>query len=300
MKPAFEIDPELRGLEELVADPRSSLRLVPKKPLRYWIDSNEAVRPREISATKLKRHLIEAHREELALLLQTASLISYWKAPVLTIWPPDENGKPYDPLALEPGWRLQVRRLDSTGGLNHPLLLLGGSDQGIEAGSAYELARASLMLVPSDKTRCYLGLATPWTKPRLSLFIFERVLARTQSDSPRPAILTCVGRALCALRLFDSARDAYRAVGEGFLPSLVNAFNLSCFLGDVQGAVSDLKRTRAALGTGTEGLRENVSLLCAWAKEQPISLRATAQRTADDVDHLMPLELSSLAAAYAS
>jgi hypothetical protein len=110
MKESPEIAPEIRGLlEELVADPRSSMRLVPKRALGSWFDSGETARAREISGTKLERHLIDAHREELAQLLCDAAMISYWKAPIASPLPIGPDGKPHNPASREPHWSLKVR-----------------------------------------------------------------------------------------------------------------------------------------------------------------------------------------------
>src|SRR5262245_40199519 len=109
MNDAPEIAPEIRGLlEELVADPRSSMRLVPHRPLHYWFDSDETIRQREISGTKLERHLLEAHRHELAQLLFEASRIAYWKAPIRCLRQLGPDGRPVPNATAERLWRARA------------------------------------------------------------------------------------------------------------------------------------------------------------------------------------------------
>ena len=85
MKDVPDIAPEIRGLlEEIVADPRSAMRLAPRRALRTWFDTDEMVRASDVVRTSAERHLVEVHREELAALLCEAACISYWKAPVLS------------------------------------------------------------------------------------------------------------------------------------------------------------------------------------------------------------------------
>jgi hypothetical protein len=60
MKSVPEIAPEIRSLlEEIVADPRSAIRLVPQRALRTWFDSSETVRASDIVRTNAERHLVE-------------------------------------------------------------------------------------------------------------------------------------------------------------------------------------------------------------------------------------------------
>src|SRR5262245_49199710 len=111
MKDAPEIAPEIRGLlEEIVADPRSAIRLVPRRALRTWFDTGATVRTSDVVRTSAERHLVEMYREELAALLCEAAWISYWKAPVLSSRPTGVDGKLYNPTEREPDWRRRARR----------------------------------------------------------------------------------------------------------------------------------------------------------------------------------------------
>jgi hypothetical protein len=281
MKPAFEIDPELRGLlEELVADPRSSLRLVPKKPLRYWIDSNEAVRPREISATKLERHLIEAHREELALLLQTASLISYWKAPVLALRPIDDQGEPYDPSTTENTWRSRARvsAPDAEGTAKE---VLAQCLEGIRPNQGVALAQASLALSPNNKTRWYLALAVPWSKPQVAIRILARLRSEYCSNVPLHKTLDSLAARSCVIGCLAEAREIYResSYASNLAFGACYAFNLSCFMDDAAGAKSDVQLLQRTELTGAE-LNEIKRVLHDWAVEQNSADLDIARRVA--------------------
>lgn len=301
MRDAPEIAPEIRGLlEELVADPRSSIRLVPRRPLRYWFDSDETIRPREISGTKLERHLVEVHREELAQLLQAAAQISYWKAPVLTYRPIGADGQPYDPSDRESTWCAEARRFLGSGGAEGDSDSLLRAIGGIAPGDGAALAIASLSLVPSDRTRCYLALATPWEKPRTSIRLFRQVLARTRHPDMRSRILASLGWRLCSLERLGEAREAYRAASEHSIPSAVCAFNLSCFLGDEAAAVEDMGRLPRTLSVDTPEIVETIRVLRAWLSSRTPNQLNGASKTALRVSHVIPGALAQLLEAYSS
>lgn len=243
MKDVPDIVPEIRSLlEEIVADPRSAIRLAPRRALSTWFDTGETARASQVSQTKAERHLIELHREALAALLCEASWISYWKAPELSCRPVGADGRPYQPTEREPDWRRRAEREVCNSARDHDLGLLRQCLTGIKASEGSALARASLSLIPSDKTRCYVALNAQWNKPRTAIALFSRLAGHAQPARLRPWILISLGAQTCHLGLLSEARDRYRessALDPGSPFSWGCAFNLSCFLGDEKGARED-------------------------------------------------------------
>lgn len=244
MKNTPEIAPEIRGLlEEIVADPRSAIRLVPRHALRTWFDTGETVRASDVVRTSAERHLVEMHREELAALLREASKISYWKAPVLSFRPVGPDGKPYHPALREPDWRRHALR-DAHGRSDESegVLLLRQCLLGIQPNRGQELARASLSLVPSDAARYYLALAIPWNRPRPAIAILSRLVRRAFPAITKHDALLSLAARTCALGMFNEARNLYRRYTALALSSpygWICSFNLSCVLGDEESAMAE-------------------------------------------------------------
>ena len=242
MKNVPDIAPEIRGLlEEIVANPRSAIRLAPRRALSTWFDTGETVRASDVARTKAERHLVEAHREELAALLCEASWISYWKAPGLNHRPVGKDGMPFCPTEQEPAWRRRAapevsRPTDRLHGID----LLRDCLAGIKPKQGWALAQASLSLVPSDITRCHLAHNALWDKPRTAIALFERIFRRTQQASLKAPILQSLGAQACYLGLLGEARNLYRESAFHAPQSPHGwsyAFNLSCFLEDERGAL---------------------------------------------------------------
>jgi hypothetical protein len=219
-----------------VANPRSAIRLAPRRALSSWFDSGEMIRPTDVSRDKAARHLVAAHREELAALLQEASWISYWKAPVLAHRPIGADGRLYHPTQREPDWFRRVeRQVSISPGRSHDVELLRQCLVGIKPQQGWTLAKGSLSLVPSDRTRCYLALNAQWHRPRTAIALFGRIERCAQPASLRPTILLSLGSQTCHLGLVAEARNYYRASStlDPYSPyGWSYAFNLSCFLGD--------------------------------------------------------------------
>jgi hypothetical protein len=282
MKDVPEIAPEIRGLmEEIVADPRSRMRLAPRRALREWFDSGETIRPSEVSGTKAERHLIAVHREALAELLREAAWIAYWKAPMYAHKPVGSDGRMFDPLEREPDWvgraamhaRLARDRDSSTG-------LLAQALEGLTADQAHDLARTSLSLVGSDRTRCYLALTVPWEGPRTALSVLRRVLNRKHDRTMVDRVLLHVGVRLCAIGDYAKAREAYQsaAKGEEALHARSYAFNLSCFLGDERQAIEEGRELSRHATPDSEVLLSLRDLIRTWVKTRNARELACARR----------------------
>ncbi len=302
MRDAPEIAPEIRGLlAELVADPRSSLRLVPKRPLRHWFDGGETVRARDVSGTKLERHLIDAHREELAQLLFEAAIISYWKAPVLADTPVDADGNPYNPADGEPRWRAHAGRLDLSQARSHDEATLARCLECIPPADGGALAAASLSLVPSDSTRWQLALGIPWTRPRTAVRLLERLIARHPARRMHFNALLSLGARLCSLERLAEARAAYRSalrLEEGSVSSACYAFNMSLFLGDERAAIEDARRVAHCVKREEHELREVRRIIKQWSTTKSPDQLRTVTRMLESVSKVVPSAVASLKDAY--
>ncbi len=241
MKNVPDIAPEIRGLlEEIVADPRSMIRLAPRRALRTWFDTGETVRASDVTRTKAERHLVEVHREELAALLCEAAQISYWRAPGLAHRPVGADGKLYNPTEREPDWRRRAEpEVVSPSGSFHGVELLRQCLVAIESHQAWTLAQASLSLVPRDKTRFYVALSVPWSRPRAAIALLNRLVLRARSERVRLDALVSLAARTCCLGLLEEARGLYRDYASRTPQSpcgWICAFNLSCIVGDEEAA----------------------------------------------------------------
>src|SRR5262245_51064962 len=297
-----QISPEIRGLlEELVADPRSSIRLVPRWPLRHWFDSDERVRAREISGTKLERHLIDTHREELAPLLCEASRIAYLKAPVLTIRPESNDGKPFDAAVAEVEWRHRARKWTSSGITSNEVSPLDECLTSIRPQASSCLAKASLSLVPNDRTRFTLALSLPWNRSRTALGLLRRLAAGARPVALVPHILRHLGARLCSVDRLRHAREVYLESTEVDPDSpfgWICAFNLSCFLQEESSAIDLGAELDRVVRKDDPRLIEAMDLLRTWMKSRSpaevICARETVLRVVSKgYDAVAPLSLDT-------
>lgn len=271
MKDIPEIAPEIRGLlEEIVANPRSAIRLAPRRALSSWFECGEAIRATDVSKDKAARHLVAAHREELAALLREASWISYWKAPVLTFRPTGGDGVPYHPTQREPEWTRRAKQV-ARGPADHStsVELLRSCITGIKPKQGWVLAQASLSLVPNDKTRFNVALSAQWTTPRTAIVLFRRLATLSQTPAFKALVLQSLGTQACHLGMFADARRLYRSSSDldCHTPySLGCAFNLACVLGDVAQAREEATEFGALFGTEDPRVNELRDLLLEWRK----------------------------------
>jgi tetratricopeptide (TPR) repeat protein len=304
MKPFPEIDPEIRGLlEEIVADPRSSIRLVPRRPLLSWFTSGETVRPREISATSAERHLLMAYREELARLLYEAGAIAYWKAAECMHRPLDSSGKPSHPTRQEPEWhRDATRRLMISTQLPESLELLRKCLVGIEARDALPVLQASLGLVPSDQTRCYVAISIPEEQPRSAIAAFGRLLSSSYPRSLRLHVLHSLGIRLALVGRYHEAREYYRqasALDSGQVGRSYS-FNLSCVLEDELGAMADSAELGRCASRDSIRVTEAKAIISRWLRSDPRRKNPGAVRLADRLVTKVSEPAAILCQAYAS
>jgi hypothetical protein len=292
MKDAPEIAPEIRGLlEEIVADPRSAIRLVPRRALRTWFDTDETVRASDVVHTSAERHLVEMHREELAALLCEASWISYWKAPVLSYRPIGEDGRLYEPTQREPEWRRRAGRVVAASDRSAGIELLRQCLEGVEPQLGWMLAQASLGLVPNDKTRFDLALNAMWKRPRTAMVLFNRLNMRARPASLRALTLQSLGSQACYLGLFNDAHEYYRAAGTLDAQSPYGwgcAFALSCFLGDEERAREEARELGATIMPEDPRVPELRQLLREWRKSRNVSELTRARNVLGQIGDRIP------------
>jgi hypothetical protein len=214
------LDPEFEALlREVAADPNSTLlRVARPKVVRGFFEREDAASASETGLSAAERHLVQAHRNELAWLLRQAAFSKLLDGPVSKLCvsrhgPRGEDRSPSSQADLSARWRdgrsepmdepstVAVRLLDRL------LMPQGGSS------TVAELAAASHRLEPSNAARlliatdmCCSGL--PQTGLRLARF----VLASHPSVEHSTRALECVGFAFGKL---DRLRDAHRAYQKG-------------------------------------------------------------------------------------
>lgn len=265
MNPVPEIAPEVRGLlEELVADPRSSLRLVPRRALRRWFDGGEVLRPREAGSTALERHLVSAHREALARLLYEASRIAYWKAPEFSHRPRGKDGHELD-MDLERGQWSNRARGRLVGDAESVAILRAALDgPAPEQGNA--LAIASLALVPRIETRLYLALHLP-RDSRDAIESLRAMSRHRMSRSMRSNVLSSLAARTASMGDFSLGRQLYRFAVEAGPHSPLDrlySFNLCCFLGAEREALSDAEELSRLVVPSDPRLSEASGILVKW------------------------------------
>jgi hypothetical protein len=304
VKETLEIAPEVRGLiEEVVRDPRSAIRLAPRRALRTWFDTGETARASDITYTAAERHLVEVHREALAELLCQASWVSYWKRPVFAIRPTDAKGELYNPKDLEGAWREQAERELRSHDRSEGVEMLRQCLTGIASEQGTVFARASLALVPRDQTRFSLAVAIPWGTPRTAIALLNPLARRAQPKSIRQRALLALGARTCALGLFREARALYRedAHMESGLPSaLAFAFNLSCVLEDPDGALADAIELGRQVNDSDPRLAEAVEVLHVWIQGQADDLVRGARSVASRLSGCVSGPAATICQEYAS
>lgn len=247
MTRAAHIDPELHGLlDEIVADPRSALRLTPRKALGSWLFGDERIRP-PLSATNAERHLLEAHREALADLLIQASRVAYWKEPGMSISVIPSHGSRIPRVTeadLEGFVATESRQnpeLDASLGA-----LLGTSP--LRADMSLDFARASLAVAPSDEARYAVVVALPESESDSAIGILETLVQKQERKRNTELlwrILSTLGRRQAAAKRLDSARDSYCRCRDMTAVAVVDEYciaNLSFYLGDPSSAHEAARR----------------------------------------------------------
>lgn len=298
-----KIDSELRSLlEEIVADPHSSIRLLPRKALASWFDTGEAMRARDVSGTVLERHLVEAHREALAKLLCEAGWIAYWKAPGFCFRPLSETGLPADHARVEELWVSRAGRRElSSNDESSGITLLRACLEGIRPELGLPLAEAALGLVPSDRTRFLLALSLPPNRRRTSIALLSRLSAWVQPKILKPDVLASLGSRLNAISRPHEALEAYREASSLVPDSPIDRcsiLNITCVLGDAEQAVIEAAQFEG-LAPDEPRILEARELICAWLGSRPHQEKSRARDVARRIAGRVPPAVEALCEAYA-
>ncbi len=178
-------DPEVLALlEEIVADPNSSLMRVPDARLSKWIAKREApVSAGEPLFSRAERHLVQKYRDSVAMVLYRAcqrKLLEQplWRAMAHRRVLPDRSVE----IPVEATWHGEVSReltalnpvADCRPGLE---LLEKALGNGVGGPTPDQYAAASLRLAPADETRIWLAMSlTAEGHSRSSLMVLDAVL----------------------------------------------------------------------------------------------------------------------------
>lgn len=287
MKRELEIDPEIRGLlEEITSDPRSALRLAPRRALRSWFERPEPARTSDLATTSAERHLLEAYREEVAEMLCNGARLAFCKAPVWMHRALDSHGHVVDATAAEPAWRLHAARVCKSSsarptGKDLLIACLGA----IDPRNGFAMAQASLSLIPRDRTRYFLALNAPWDSPHLALAILARLRGSVPLELDLHAGRLEAAR-LCTAGRMTRARAIYVELARATASSAIDlcyALNLACAVGDPALALGDGEALNRACSTSDPDLAEAKDLVGKWLLTRSPEDRATSLRTASRV-----------------
>ena len=304
MKNLPEIDPEVSGLlEEIVRDPRSSMRLAPRRALLSWFATGESFRPREVSLTSVERHLVEVYREDLAELLYQAAVIAFWKPGRLKhrpLWP---DGSHFDAAAAEVEWRrMAERRTHSLAADRGDVELLTRCLRGIVPEDAHPLATASYCLAPNDRTGYCVAASLPEDQPRTAIAALVRLAGQDPAPSLLARILRSLGARRCAVGLHAEAREAYResvphdsgVIGRSY------SFNLSCLLEEEQVARFEAEELGRLARPDDFRLLEARDILRQWLRQAGPAEALATRRTALRLSAGLPEPVAVLCQAYDS
>jgi len=244
MRETPDIDPELYGLlEEITSNPRSAIRVIPRKAFSPWLEGSDVIQSGDIARHSAARHLVAAYREELAQLLLDAAKIAYWQAPLMSHAP---IGQPTLQIATE-SWSRRTRIAIATESIEAAQSLLAHHLTAIRPESGSALARASLSLVPSDTARAYLGYCLKTSHPLAALRSFAFLAERARSVDMQARALRALGAVQCILGRFREALNSYQRSLQrqpGNCVALCSIVNLGCLLseaGNVRHAASQLE-----------------------------------------------------------
>ncbi len=220
-EPGHILDPELELLlRELAADPRSSLLRVPRSGRIRQLFPAEPLAS-HTGFSKLERHLLQAYRSELALLLRQACQIRLFEKEACAARTSRRvSPESFVDVPEESMWRRRAadRSTSPDAGLWEPdasSLLSRCASDGLEQTTSVELAAASLRLEPTDSARVYAGLGLA-NQGRMQ--DSERILRDVMSSRPTYRIASFASMDLGYARSLQgelpAACDAYREASD--------------------------------------------------------------------------------------
>ncbi len=269
--PAPIFDPEIQALlEEIVADPNSTLLRVPQARLSRWLTKREpAVSAGESLLTRAERHLVQEYRENVATMLQrgcTRMLLEEvsWQ----TMLHRTMRGFEQPELPLEETWNTEVRHhVRSARKHEHMQVASSLLERSIEVDqkpAPSQLAAASLRLVPRDETRIWLSLALGLEgQARSALRTVESVL--NHRPSRENASIALEQKACLQFEKGDSAvaRELYREAffAEENRPNPGLAWlTFSLLLEDEPGVLSAAGHVDSQVNSDHPSVREHIEI----------------------------------------
>lgn len=214
-----EIDPAIEALlADIAGDPGSSLlKMLATQARASLFDPNPSVDRNGVLLTKAEQHLMQAYREDVAVLLRRASLMDVYEDPGTKRFL--HRGVTVDEdlhISSRQEWNAQARERLRTCPANadssHGLELLSKCVQSSRAArpSATKLALASLRLVPSAEARICLALDL-WRRKKLdsAAQVLCLVIAHSPSDLLTSIAWENLGGVYFSMAHYARAREAY-------------------------------------------------------------------------------------------
>jgi len=213
-------DPELEGLlRELAADPRSRLLRLPRpRTLPELLARPDLVRPAHTGLTLAERHLLQVHRDELADVLRRACLMRFFSDPARAIYL-NRSIDAHTRIEVDTPEQWRARARDVLADLRRSPGPLEGIDL-VEAClrpdaertiSITQLARASMILQPTDTAQAYVGLDLVMSdRSTEGIQTMEEVLSLKPQGVVRACILENIGLALGQSNDLAGACDRYK------------------------------------------------------------------------------------------
>jgi len=112
-------------------------------------------------------------------------------------------------------------------------------------------------------------LAVPWSRPRVAIALLNRFAWKAQPFSTRLEAVLSLAARTCSLGLLNEARDIYREATrlEPQSPcAWICTFNLSCFLGEERGAISEAQELNHVVRQKDPRVVEVQNILGEWIK----------------------------------
>jgi len=294
---SVEIDPEVRQLlDQVIADPSSTLTRIPERGFGSWLQRREPISAGEPMLSRAEKHLVRAHREEVALLLYQACQRMLLEDPAfgshfcrrqrsdLEVKVPDADD-----------WRRRANQelgLVSDSG-SPELLLLEELKQGsTKSPDASRIAAASLSMSPRDEARIWLGLAL-YHEGKLGAARQGYMEVLRGQPAPLNRALSLLNLGSAELKRGDpgAAWENYRGASEvpaDLALALVFLINSSILLGKTRDALEASRRLQQSVPAGHPLLSECARVITESARCLPEEARPYRRTLATLLTQLSP------------
>jgi hypothetical protein len=214
----FHLEPEIEGLiQEIGRDPRSSFFQVerPKSP-RGLLQAWDRYSPVSAGWTAAERHLMTAHREDLAFCLRTRVLMESLRLRPLSVFV--DHRRSVDDVSSMPSdaeWRqsasraVRLARLDDAPEADLVVRLLAERELTVE--ELYDVALITVRLTPNDTAWLRIGLALNLRgDPHSAIQLLTARERLAGSELMRSYMWDNIGVAYSMLGDHAAAREAYK------------------------------------------------------------------------------------------